>query len=145
MTVSKLTKCDCKIIAALFERAFDDGWTEKMLLSAFDTERFHALGVFDGDDLVGAITFSYSVDTADIEDVAVDNAYRKKGIGERLVNKALDKIKEDKKEKVFLEARANNIPAINLYQKVGFENLSVRKKYYDDGEDAVVMVKEIAL
>ena len=44
---------------------------------------------------------------------------------------------------MFLEVRSSNTPAINLYKKAGFTNLSVRKKYYDDGEDAVVMAKEL--
>ena len=123
--------------------AFTDGWTEKMIIDAFDGGRFNALGFFDGDALVGVITFSYSVDTADIEDIAVDKEFRRKGLGDKLLCEALKKIQDENKEKVFLEVRGSNIPAINLYKKAGFTNLSVRKKYYDDGEDAVVMAKEL--
>jgi len=145
MTQLTLEKNDCKKIASLFSSTLIDGWSESMLLSAFDTGRFNAVGAFDGDKLIGVITFSFSVDTADIEDVAVRSGYRRKGVAKSLIERAIQKIKDEKKEKIFLEVRAGNTPAINLYQKVGFTNLSVRKKYYDDGEDAVVMVKEIKL
>lgn len=145
MTVRALDKDYAKNIATLFSLELPDGWTESMIISAFNTGRFNALGAYDGDKLIGAITFSYSTDTADIEDVAVLREYRRSGVALNLIDQALEKIRENKKEKVFLEVRAGNTPAINLYLKVGFTNLSVRKKYYDDGEDAVVMVKEIAL
>ena len=45
--------------------------------------------------------------------------------------------------KVFLEVRSSNISAIALYEKKGYTKISVRKKYYADGEDALVMVKEL--
>ena len=84
-----LEKKDAKIIADLFMSAFTDGWTENMILDAFDGGRFNALGAFDGDALVGVITFSYSVDTADIEDIAVDKEFRRKGLGDKLLCEAL--------------------------------------------------------
>ncbi len=43
----------------------------------------------------------------------------------------------------FLEVRNSNLPAINLYKKLGFQSLHVRKKYYRDGEDALVMRRTI--
>ena len=41
-------------------------------------------------------------------------------------------------DEIFLEVRPTNSSAIKLYEKLGFENISVRKKYYSDGEDAMV-------
>ena len=46
-------------------------------------------------------------------------------------------------EKIFLEVRLSNLPAQNLYIKNGFNRINVRKSYYSDGEDAVVMAKEL--
>ena len=45
-------------------------------------------------------------------------------------------------KKIFLEVRKSNIPAINAYKKAGFNQISVRKKYYSDGEDALILIKE---
>ena len=46
-------------------------------------------------------------------------------------------------EKIFLEVRASNTPARNLYIQNGYNEISIRKKYYSDNEDAIVMAKEI--
>ena len=55
----------------------------------------------------------------------------------------LEKAKELGAEKCFLEVRVSNLPALTLYRKFGFEDLSIRAKYYADGEDALVMVKKL--
>ena len=43
---------------------------------------------------------------------------------------------------VFLEVKRTNFPAINLYLGFGFEEIDIRKKYYIDGEDALVMFRK---
>ena len=68
--------------------------------------------------------------------------FRKSGIGFEIVNSALEILKNDGINKVFLEVRESNIPAINLYLKCGFKKINVRKKYYSNGENAVIFVKE---
>jgi ribosomal-protein-alanine N-acetyltransferase len=45
---------------------------------------------------------------------------------------------------LFLEVRASNLPARTLYERFGFSPLSVRKKYYADGEDAMILHKRIS-
>ena len=71
------------------------------------------------------------------------DAFRKKGIGKKLVLEVLSMATKKGLEKVFLEVRKSNIPAISLYQSQGFIEFSVRKKYYFDGEDAICMQKEL--
>lgn len=140
-----LSVVDCAKIAEFFKENFDDGWTEKMLLSAFGTGRFNAIcGYVDGC-AVGIITFSFSGDTADIEDLVVKKEERKKGYGLNLLNIATDKIFNSGINRVMLEVREGNVPAIALYKKAGFNVISVRKKYYSDGENALVMLKESQL
>ena len=142
MKIVSLSKEDCSTIANFFKDNFSDGWTEDMLISAFNSGRFFALAVKDESALLGVITFSLSVDSADIEDVVVQKNKRKQGIGSVLIEEALSEIKNAKKEKVFLEVRDSNLPAIGAYEKFGFKKISVRKKYYQDGENALVMLKE---
>lgn len=130
-------------ISEFFKDNFSDGWTEDMLVSAFDTGRFKCLSAVVDGETVGMITFSYADDSADIEDIVVKKSERKKGYGKALLDTAFNEIKNDRITKIFLEVRENNIPAINLYEKFGFNKISVRKKYYSDGENAIVMLKEI--
>ncbi|MBE5749498.1 MAG: ribosomal-protein-alanine N-acetyltransferase [Clostridiales bacterium] len=143
MNFKSLDSSFAKSIAEFFSKNFSDGWNEDMLLSAFSLREFFAVGAFFDDSLVGVVTFTFSIDTADIEDIVTDKNYRRKGIGKDLLKIAEHTIKEKSISKIFLEVRESNNPAIGLYTNAGYKRLSVRKKYYSDGENAVVMVKEI--
>ena len=48
----------------------------------------------------------------------------------------------DEYNSIILEVRKSNFPAINLYLKFGFSELGIREKYYNDGEDAIIMKRE---
>lgn len=142
MIIKQLLKSNVGDILQLNNGNFSDGWTENMLLTAFDGGRFVAFGAFIDERLVGAVTLSLSIDDADIEGVVVDKAYRQKGIGILLMQKAHEYIKNNLLKAVLLEVRQSNLPAIALYEKLGYKKISVRKNYYLDGENALVMIKE---
>ncbi len=141
MTISKLDSDNASRVAKFFNDNFADGWTEKMLSSAFSTGRFNCIGAIKDEEIVGVVTFSYSDDTADIEDIVVKKELRRKGVGAKLLTAALNQIKSSDIYRTMLEVRESNIAAIKLYEKFGFNKISVRKKYYFDGENAVVMLK----
>jgi ribosomal-protein-alanine N-acetyltransferase len=78
-----------------------------------------------------------------ILNIAVDPAYRRKGLGKRLLEYALDYCRQLGAERVELEVRTGNSAAIALYQKYGFVIRERVPFYYSDGEDAFVMVREL--
>lgn len=141
MIFRSLSKNDSCLIAQLFSQSFSDGWTKEMLVSGFETGGLKAIGAFDGEQMVGVITYSIGVDFADIEDVVVQKTFRRKGIASALVEMAIEDAFNGVK-KIFLEVRQSNEGAINLYKKKGFNQISIRKKYYEDGENALIFVKE---
>lgn len=71
--------------------------------------------------------------------VAVSRESRKKGIGEALITHTLRKLGEAGAESFMLEVRESNDPAKRLYSKMGFVEVGKMKKYYADGESAIVM------
>ena len=94
--------------------------------------------------ITGYIGMYISCDEGSITNVAVSPNHRKKGYGEALVDAAKEKAKEKQVEKIFLEVRVSNTPAISLYKKMGFEHLGVRKNFYDHPkEDAYIMFCEL--
>ena len=146
MEIKLLSVSDVDSIVALSERAFtdiSDVWNKDMILSAYKNGNFFVLGAYSENLLAGCILYSVAADTADIEIVATHPAFRRKGIGRALIKDAERRLSENRVCKIFLEVRAGNEPALSLYEKCGFERISVRKKYYKDGEDAVVMIKNI--
>ena len=65
------------------------------------------------------------------------------GCASQLMEYALEKSEELHYQNVNLEVRVSNVKAIALYQKFGFKNVAVRKRYYSNGEDAYLMIKEL--
>lgn len=90
--------------------------------------------------IIGYIGMYLSFDEASVTNVAISPVFRKRGYGEQLVTEAKAAAKKVGAESVFLEVRASNKPAISLYKKLGFEELGVRKKFYEHPvEDAIIM------
>ena len=73
--------------------------------------------------------------------VTVSKEYQGKGLGDILIEDLINRVKSVKCAYVSLEVRVSNTKAFNLYKKYGFKQVAVRKKYYNDGEDAYAMVK----
>ena len=141
--IRPLSLIDVKIIRELYESDFPDGWSKTQLLGAFNTNRFVAFGSFFKDELVGVITISLGYDDADLEGIVVRNDFRRNKIATSLLEFALEYARKEKKQKIFLEVRESNISAIEFYSKNGFNEISVRKNYYPNGENAKIMVKEL--
>lgn len=90
--------------------------------------------------IVGIMVAWLIVDEIHIATFAVDPAYRRQGIAQKLLAHTLLDGLQSGGEKGFLEVREGNLPARRLYEKFGFEDIGIRKKYYqDNGENAVMM------
>jgi ribosomal-protein-alanine N-acetyltransferase len=87
--------------------------------------------------------FSGLIKKGHVVSVAVMPPYRRKHIGEALVNKAMENMLVYNAKQCYLEVRATNTPAVNLYKKLGFQVTRTIKGYYADGEDAYVMTKKL--
>jgi ribosomal-protein-alanine N-acetyltransferase len=143
MIIQKLSVDAVDQIISLYGSDFADDWNKNMLLSSFNGGRFLCYGAFSDGALVGAITLTVGLDDADIESVFTLKSARRKGVADALIERAIDELKNLGKKGVLLEVREGNTPAKNLYFKHGFKQISVRKKYYQDGENAVILAKEI--
>lgn len=75
--------------------------------------------------------------------IAVMFEYRRKGIGSKLIEEGLKRLKECGATEVYLEVRITNYPAIALYRKMGFRAIRIIEGYYRDGESAYLMVREL--
>lgn len=82
---------------------------------------------------------------ADIQTIAIIPESRGTGLGRRLLSELLSEARAKDAWQVFLEVRADNDAAVSLYRSYGFEELAVRKQYYQpDGVDALVMRLRLA-
>ena len=93
--------------------------------------------------LIGFIIYSTIYERAEIVDLYVDEKYRNMGCAKQLIKSVINNCKENNCNNITLEVNKNNIPAISLYKYFGFKDVSIRKSYYDDGNDALLMNKNL--
>jgi ribosomal-protein-alanine N-acetyltransferase len=93
--------------------------------------------------IVGYVGFWFIVDEAHISTLAVHPDYRGHGIGELLLQTAVNHAEELNARIITLEVRISNHVAINLYRKFDFKVVGSRPRYYrDNNEDALLMTRE---
>ena len=71
--------------------------------------------------------------------IVVRKDERKKGIGKRLLQELISIAKNEKVDNIFLEVNFSNVPAKKLYDNIGFRIIGIRKKYYNNKDDAIIM------
>ena len=98
---------------------------------------------FDGQkgEIVGYAGAVFASDVADIALVAVSPSHVRKGYAFGLVVALCEELFSRGVAFVYLEVRKSNFAAIKLYDKCGFKPVGIRKRYYEDAEDAMVMMK----
>ena len=78
-----------------------------------------------------------------IKDIAVAPERQREGIGQTLLSSGITALISDRAGRIKLEVRRSNQAARSLYESFGFEFHHVRPGYYDDGEDAYVLVRQV--
>jgi ribosomal-protein-alanine N-acetyltransferase len=78
-----------------------------------------------------------------VKDIAVGPEFRGQGVGATLLERAIDVLHERRVHAVKLEVRASNERALSLYRRYGFIHRQTSPGYYADGEDALVLVREL--
>ena len=104
-----------------------------------ETAHYHVL-VSDSADLIGYIGYWLILDECSINMVAVHPAQQGQGVGRQLMRYALSEAVSAGATHATLEVRDGNLPAIALYQSLGFVQVGRRKRYYKKtGDDALLM------
>ena len=134
---------DIPQIVEIEKQCFSDPWNAQAFESGMNSPFFYGI-LFEEAGQVCAYACEMVVfEDAEILNVAVSPAFRRQGLGEKLLLAIEEFAKRKGAERLLLEVREGNSPARGLYEKQGFSAFGVRKNYYEDGENAVVMQKTI--
>lgn len=130
-------------IEAIEQACFSVPWTSGQIVSQLKDDTHEFLAALDGTGKVlGYVGMMTVLDEGYIANVAVDPAYRRRGIGDRLIERLTEIAEERGLAFMTLEVRAGNRPAIALYEKHGFVPVGLRRNYYTQPrEDALLMTK----
>lgn len=133
-----IRKAELMDAEAIYEilQSTDDAWSMGVVESELKSESSKAYVYVDEEGAVqGFVDIKILYDEADLMHIAVTKDMRGKGIGAKLLAKALEEAEE---KPIALEVRVSNFKAISLYEKYDFKNEARRKNYYH-GEDALIM------
>ncbi len=112
-----------------------DGWGVKGLIN--DTQNNNTKSfILKKDDKIIAFCAYVVFDDAELVFLCVDKDYKRQGVAEFLLKETIKIISPPL---VVLEVRSKNQPAINLYEKLGFQKLGVRKNFYSFPEDDAIV------
>lgn len=143
VSIRPATRADLLEVHRIEKRSFQQPWPyhafEEFLASdgflvAFDTE---VVGY-----VVADVVSERTGTMGHVKDLAVREQRRGTGIGSQLLERALGKLAVAGVTRVKLEVRPSNEAARSLYRRFGFEHSHTVPRYYDDGEDALVLVAD---
>lgn len=111
-----------------------------MLISESTNPTIKFLVIEKNNLVLGYIGCYHVADECEVLNFVIDEAFQRSGYGQTLFNELLN---QTKPKKVTLEVRVNNEKGIKFYTKNGFKQIGIRKNYYYDGTDALVMEKKV--
>ncbi|MEY3495939.1 MAG: hypothetical protein RJA80_161 [Actinomycetota bacterium] len=103
------------------------------------SNRYYISLIDENQEIVGFAGLAFNGSDADVQTMVIKPEYQNKGYGKKLLDNLIEKVKEKKSTRVFLEVVADNEKAINLYKSRNFEIISKRSNYYPNGKDAIIM------
>ena len=143
MEIMNMTADHVAQVAELERICFADPWSERSVGSELTNPlSLWLVAMVDG--MVAGYVGSQTVcDETDMMNIAVAPEYRRQGIAERLVEALVVQLAERGSHCLTLEVRVSNEPARNLYEKLGFVSVGLRRNYYrNPKEDACILRKE---
>ena len=143
MTILTMNDKHVAAVAALEKICFSDPWSVNSVASELHNKLALWLVAEEEGEVAGYIGSQTVMDETDMMNVAVHPDHRRKGIAEALVLSLVEELKQKGSRCLTLEVRASNLPAIALYEKLGFSQIGRRKNYYrNPREDALILRKE---
>lgn len=141
--ISAMTLPDLDSISDILTCEFDDFWNYNLFKSELENKNSMYIVAKLNNQIVGIAGIWLSVDDIHITNIVVKKNCRNQKIGSLMLNNLIKLCENRTQKSITLEVNSNNIPAQKLYQKFGFKNVGIRKKYYNNTEDAIIMTKTL--
>ena len=129
MRLRKMNRSDLPQVVAIEKASYIFPWDEDIFRDCLNT-RYDCWVCELGDDVLGYGIMSMAVGESHILNLCVSPKEQKQGIGRKILEHLIS-IASKEAEMMFLEVRPSNIYAIALYENMGFNEIGVRKNYYE--------------
>lgn len=144
LVIRAMEERDIPSIMEIERRSFSTPWSEVSFLGEIYRKQGVArVAEWEGK-VIGYVCANYVLHESHILNLAVDETFRRRGVGTILMNEAIRELKKRGCVFVYLEVRASNRGAQEFYKRFGFKVASRRKRYYaNPDEDALLMMARI--
>ena len=142
--ISDMSILDLENISDKLASEFDDFWTVSTLKSELQNPNSRYIVAKLNDEIVGFGGIWKAVDDIHVTNIVVKKNYRKQNIATIILDNLIDISKKQDITSITLEVNCTNLPALKLYEKFGFKKVGLRKKYYNNTDDAIIMTKNLA-
>ena len=132
---------DIKAVAEMEEKYIECPWNENTLLESFGQDSYVFIKAEDNGNLIGYGSVQIVLDEGNINNIAVAENFRHKGVASGILNNIIARCKAKNVTVMFLEVNEHNVGAIALYTKFGFEKIGERKNYYKSGNAIIMSLK----
>lgn len=137
-----MTMSDLELIKDFLLTDFDDFWNYNTLKNELLNPNSKYIIAKSNNEIVGFAGIWKSVDDIHITNIVTAKKYRNKNIGSLMLSELIEMAKNKKGiNSITLEVNSNNIPAQKLYEKFNFKVVGIRKKYYNNIDDAIIYTK----
>lgn len=143
ININVMTSTDIELMEPDFAKNFDKFWSVDILKNDFKDANSKYIVAKVDNEIVGFAGIKVILDEADIMNIVVNIHKRNLGIGSVLIENLIQIADDLNCTTITLEVNENNIPAIRLYEKYHFERIGLRKKYYNNADDAIIMTRRI--
>jgi ribosomal-protein-alanine N-acetyltransferase len=143
--IRTMSRRDIPAVLDVERRAYTHPWTEGILRDCLRV-RYSCWVCERGDEIVGHAVMSIAVGEAHLLNLCIDPEQQRRGIGRRMLHRLLRVARERQVDTLFLEVRASNFPARQLYEAEGFAEIGERRGYYPahgGREDALLYAKPL--
>ena len=137
--IHKLNESFLNEINLIEQDSFKEPWSKEAYEKEISNPLANYRVITFEDKVVAYGGFWKILDEADINNIAVKKEFRGMGFGKMLMNALIEDAKSQNIKAMTLEVRVTNESAIALYKKLGFKEAGIRKNYYSDKEDALIM------
>lgn len=142
--IRKMKLDDLEQVMMIEKEAFNDHWKRKDYEYEINENEYSTMLVYEKNkQIVGMLGYYILFDDAQITTIAVSEKARNQYIASELMSYMIHDCNEKDCSILSLEVRKSNHKAINLYKKFDFIEMNIRKGYYEDGEDAIFMMKAL--
>ena len=141
MEITEMTLKDLDDMKDILYSDFDNFWSYNILKQELENPNTTYIIAKEKNQVVGFAGISICIDEATLNNIVVKKGYRGRGLGGELLESLIDICSDLNLKTLTLEVNTSNEPAIRLYKKFGFKNLGIRKKYYNNSQDAYIMTK----